>query len=182
MASRDSGVVLDPVTEQRLGPLVIDCAGATGGKAGFRSLLVAVGAMVVGVALVPVSTLTRFPPLGIFGLALFVVGVGWIFVSARTVLRGAQHYYLHMGGLVYARKGRPTAATWPEIASLTRRRAAKPAPAVGITRESVMGYDLTTRTGTRLRLHVTDVWGEQPPRFCARLEELATRAGVTVTG
>ncbi|MEO3873411.1 hypothetical protein ABGB18_31760 [Nonomuraea sp. B12E4] len=184
MTSRDAMPALDQVTRQRLGPPIIDCAG--GGRAGLRTLLFAMGVMVAGSALLGVSPSLPFRAVAmvamVLGLALLIVGVGLIFAGARQALRGAEHYYLHTGGLVYVRRGRAATTTWSEVRSVTRRRPTGPAPAAGITMTSVLGYEIATRSGARFHLKVGDFAGDERSRFCFLLEELATRAGARVRG
>jgi hypothetical protein len=181
MSSKDFAVVLDPETERRLGPLIADHQPATGGSGALFAVVTGIGALVVGVLLMWGGGAAGIRFLAFFGLLVFVGGLTLFAFSLKTALQGAQHYYLHPGGLVRVRKGQVTVLAWPEVAALMRKRASKAVPALNITRETLMGYKVTPRNGNGFFLTVSNIH-EAPARFCAHLEQLASGAGVPISG
>ncbi|WP_203984324.1 hypothetical protein [Sphaerisporangium rufum] len=174
-------VVLDPEVERNLGPRIIEHRPATGGSGARFAVILGIAACVAGVLLMWAGTAADVRTLGVLGLLTFVGGLTMFAFSVKTAVQGAQHYSLHPGGLVRVRKGAATVLPWPEVAAITRKRAPKAIPSLGVTRETIMGYKVTPRNGKGFVLVVTD-HKEVPARFCAQLEQLATGARVPVSG
>ncbi|GAA3841506.1 hypothetical protein GCM10022226_74970 [Sphaerisporangium flaviroseum] len=181
MSSKDFPPVLGPEIQRRLGPLVAEHQPSTGGSGALTVLLSGIGAGAIGLLVMWAALATEIRLLALFGLLIFLIGPVMLILSVKTALQGSQHYYLHAGGLVRVQNRKPTVVTWPEVAALRKRRAAKEVATLDITRDTVMGYKVTLKDGSGFLFVVSDIQ-EAQARFCARLDQLATGAGVPISG
>jgi hypothetical protein len=177
--------------ERRLGRLVAS-RGSTStrsGSAGF--LLVALGALVVGVGLGAAAMATDTRQLGIAALgwvcALTPVLLIW---AVRIFVRGDQAYYLYEGGLVHAKNGRPRLIGWRDIVELRRLRVGARAAEMArgmpggatVTADTVAGYEVHPAGGGKLTIRVGGVSDPGYAAFCGYLEQAAGQSGARLTG
>jgi hypothetical protein len=161
-----------------------------------RSLIFfGVGSLVVCVGLIVASTALDMRTLGQLFILPLAIGLVCLAMAVKVSLQQSQNYYLYQGGLVYQKGRRPLPIAWPEIAGLARQRGAanldkagKVSGALastleqqGIRRDSVLGYEVTLRTGRKLDLKVGNIVEEQA-RFGAHLEQFVAQAGIPITG
>jgi hypothetical protein len=147
-----------------------------------------IGAVIlVPSAIVAVVGLSRergiLPILGL--VALVGVGLGLLILvyAAKTWLVGADDWYLYTQGVVASSRRQLRAATWSEVSSLTRRRMGLRARRGGtiMNPDTVRGYSVVLKDGTDVFLNAVDA-SDTARRLGSELEQLASQAGIPVTG
>lgn len=121
--------------------------------------------------------------LGLLGIVGVVVALVILAYAIKTWLAGADDWYLYANGIVARRHRRLQAITWSEVSSVTRRRMGHMASRRGalINPETLRGYQLSLKDGTDLFLTASDVL-DHGKLLGAQLEQLATQAGIPVSG
>jgi hypothetical protein len=118
--------------------------------------------------------------LGLLGLLVAIVTAAY---AVKTKLAGGDDWYLYGNGIVDGRGRRLRAITWPEVATVTRKRMGRRARRRGtlMTPDTLRGYQLGLRDGSKVFLTASDFLDEGK-RLGAQLEQLTAQANIPISG
>lgn len=152
-----------------------------------RMALIVGGISIVPTAIGYLGDNTIFMLIGLAGLFGILVAVVIAAYAIKTAAAGADDWYLYTNGVVAQRRRQLQVTTWPDVASVSRKRMGNLANSKSmlgnplINPQTVRGYELGLRGGGTVFVMAVDAFADGK-RLGTRLEELASQAGVTVMG